>query len=285
MPDPLPDQLRTKHTKPYKCTVCSYSSSRRRDLIRHLRRHTGEKPYKCKVCPYESGDLSGYHKHVKRKHNGYKSFNCSVCDQSFLTRSQLEQHFRLHSIYHVDDPVNIDGYDASGFKLETNDQKTPLFSDSPAVMIAKDDRTEPLQCDVCNTRFDTELKLGRHLWEVHVGGIEHNDTVASQSCAAPPLNENKHLDGAVLPDQDSQYVVSTISARSLVHRKSPPKADAVVCTICGSSVNRKKLSMHLKIHTGEKLHKCGFCEYASYKKFNVERHLRRCHTGNKRHTM
>ena len=38
--------------KPYKCTVCSFSTCYKPNIVRHRRIHTGEKPYECSECPY-----------------------------------------------------------------------------------------------------------------------------------------------------------------------------------------------------------------------------------------
>ena len=39
---------------PLNCNMCSYSTARKSDLMRHMQTHTGDKPFKCDICPYFS---------------------------------------------------------------------------------------------------------------------------------------------------------------------------------------------------------------------------------------
>lgn len=34
----------------YSCLLCSYTTARKNDLIRHARKHTGERPFVCTTC-------------------------------------------------------------------------------------------------------------------------------------------------------------------------------------------------------------------------------------------
>lgn len=52
--------LRTSHPTeqqelfPFKCTFCDFSCQRAQNLLRHMKRHTGEKPFECPHCPYRA---------------------------------------------------------------------------------------------------------------------------------------------------------------------------------------------------------------------------------------
>uniref|UniRef100_A0A8C6U4G3 C2H2-type domain-containing protein n=1 Tax=Neogobius melanostomus TaxID=47308 RepID=A0A8C6U4G3_9GOBI len=53
-----------KQRTQYKCSDCSKEFRRKRDLVSHMARHTGEKAFKCKQC-----GLSFARKDNLRKHN------------------------------------------------------------------------------------------------------------------------------------------------------------------------------------------------------------------------
>ncbi len=82
--------------KPYKCSVCGYSSSYKCNLSRHLLRHTGHKPHKCRICEYSTADMSQLCKHIRSKHPDAKQFKCTVCEKVFVAPTLLRAHLRSH---------------------------------------------------------------------------------------------------------------------------------------------------------------------------------------------
>ena len=82
--------------KPYKCSVCKYSSVERSNLVEHMRLHTREKPYKCTLCDYATGHTSNFYRHMRKDHPSVRQFKCTVCGDGFVTPRQLTRHLQLH---------------------------------------------------------------------------------------------------------------------------------------------------------------------------------------------
>ena len=47
----------------YKCTMCSYTTKRFREIVMHNNKHTGEKPYQCTKCNFKTAWSSSFYRH------------------------------------------------------------------------------------------------------------------------------------------------------------------------------------------------------------------------------
>lgn len=82
--------------KDYNCEYCSYSTNRRSDLVRHIRRHTGENLFNCPKCDYSTARKSDLRRHLLL-HAGEKPFKCGVCNYTTSRKTVLLKHMRIHT--------------------------------------------------------------------------------------------------------------------------------------------------------------------------------------------
>jgi uncharacterized Zn-finger protein len=86
----------TSEKKPFACTICGYTTTRRNHFNRHLRVHSGEKPFACKQCDFTATQKDHLTRHL-RLHTGQKPFACPHCSFTSARKEDLTTHLRFHT--------------------------------------------------------------------------------------------------------------------------------------------------------------------------------------------
>ncbi|XP_066277329.1 uncharacterized protein [Branchiostoma lanceolatum] len=81
--------------KPFKCSVCDYSACQKANLDRHMLKHTGEKPFMCGECGYRTAYKCHLMPHML-EHAGAKPFVCGECGYRSRRKSNLVWHQKTH---------------------------------------------------------------------------------------------------------------------------------------------------------------------------------------------
>uniref|UniRef100_A0A8K9UX62 Zinc finger protein 407 n=1 Tax=Oncorhynchus mykiss TaxID=8022 RepID=A0A8K9UX62_ONCMY len=270
---------------------------------------------RCEDCGFVADGMSGLNVHISMKHpSKEKHFHCMLCGKSFYTESNLHQH--LTSAAHLrNEQASIEELPEGGatfkcvkctdpfeteqelfvhikekheellrevnkYVLEDTEQinrereenqgsvckhcgKVCMSSNSMAFLahIRTHTGSKPFKCKICN--FSTaQLGDARNHVKRHLGMREYKCHICGWAFVM-----KKHLSTHLLGK----------------HGLGQPKERKFECDLCDRSFSEKwALNNHMKLHTGDKPHKCAWpsCHYAFLTLSAMKDHYR-THTGEK----
>ena len=75
--------------------TCKFSAKHYKDIVRHLRIHTGEKPFGCQYCDKKFDRQDNLKVH-ERIHTGEKPYKCTLCSYGCGDSGSLKKHMKIH---------------------------------------------------------------------------------------------------------------------------------------------------------------------------------------------
>ncbi|XP_049868685.1 zinc finger protein 569-like isoform X6 [Pectinophora gossypiella] len=261
---------RMTQDKPYACTTCHKTFSRKEHLDNHVRSHTGETPYRCQFCAKTFTRKEHMVNHV-RKHTGETPHRCDICKKSFTRK----EHFMNHVMWHTGEtPHRCD------FCSKTFTRKEHLLNH-----VRQHTGESPHRCNFCSKSFTRREHLVNHVRQ-HTG-----ETPFQCGYCPKAFTRKDHLVNHVRQHTGESPHKCTYCTKSFTrkehltnHVRQHTGESPHRCSFCAKSFTRKEhLTNHIRQHTGETPHKCTYCPRAFSRKEHLNNHVRQ-HTGDTPHT-
>ncbi|XP_062851743.1 histone-lysine N-methyltransferase PRDM9-like [Trichomycterus rosablanca] len=245
----------------HRCTECGKSFTRKNNLHRHLRIHSGEKPYQCSQCGQSFRERRNLQSH-QSIHTGEKPFQCSQCGKSFSYKSHLQDHQLIHT----------------GEKPYQCSQCGKCFSHLSNLLKHQSIHTgeKPYCCPQCGKCFSHQGNLQKHQ-RVHTGEKPYQCSECGKSFTRyDSLLQHQRIHTGEKPYQCSHCgktftQQNTLQQHERIHTGEKPYQ----CLLCGKRfTHQSTLGKHQLVHTGEKPHQCSQCKKSFSRQSHLQMHQR-----------
>ncbi|XP_060526466.1 zinc finger protein OZF-like [Cylas formicarius] len=249
--------------KKHNCTACGKRYKQYKDLMLHMRTHTGERPLKCEICSRTFAVPSSLHKH--QKIHKEKQYSCNICGRKFNQSSNVTSHMLTHS----GEKPHMCSVCGKKFYTNTN------------LEIHKRIHTgnKPYICSFCDKPFNTSTQLKKHMM-VHTGEKPYTCWQCGKSFRRKETRDTH----ARYHTGERPYACKVCNKKYIAashlrdHMKSHNDIRKFDCVICMKKfLDLKTLKSHILSHTGQKPYSCKFCGKCFVQNGGLITHIKSCH--------
>ena len=267
----------------YQCHVCRRKFKDKRNHDHHLLLHQRDKPFKCTICPYTSVRSTDLERHVRRH---WFIFICHLCQTKFLSLELLKTHLATHEhpVGMSDNDILERSIDVSMFQsdsIELLDECRKTDSSEPGNKIMSP--TDFLQDQENDTKENCRTNSGSKAFKRH-------DSPAVEMSELQELGKMftalhfKRLTLDLLCEIRAQYgdnecplcgKLFSFRPHLEVHKKTHQAEKEFKCDVCSySSHSKQGLKRHVdNVHIAAK-HKCPSCSFETTSSHYLQTHLK-----------
>ncbi|XP_035712990.1 zinc finger and BTB domain-containing protein 17-like [Folsomia candida] len=261
------------------CPHCPKSFTSTRSLSRNLATHDDTAQIKCQICRKTLKNRGGLSTHLSRIHNNRKIHRCAICLRNYASPGGLENHVaavhtpgpRPHfpcKFLHCDKKFVSKGALTNHFKV--------VHSENPV----------RFRCTLCSKELKSKASLMKHI-AIHTTEKPFKCAECGHSfvdMSDLSSHEETHREKSVRNRIKCHLCPITFLTRTgkrLYVQNYHEDQSKYPCPICDKrlkTANNLKFHVEAKHTTDKELrYACDQCEYKSWKKFSLRKHVKRRH--------